>query len=142
MEYRTTDNSIIIRLDVGDSVKSCLHEVVSKEDITAASVTGIGALKNFTLGYFQPESGEYKQDEFSQPHELTNATGVISRQDGEPHIHLHATLAGPNHNAIGGHLHEGTVAAAGEFFLTPLDCKITRKHESDLNLDLMHFPHD
>jgi predicted DNA-binding protein with PD1-like motif len=141
MEYHAGDKTTVVRLDLDDSVKESLLSVVKQEDIAAASVTGLGALKDFTLGYFQPDIGEYKQDQFDKPHELTNATGVITQQDGQPHIHLHATLAGPEHEAIGGHLHEGVIAAAGEFFLTPFDCEINRQHDSDLNLDLMHFPH-
>lgn len=142
MNYQATDNEITVRLDINDSVKESIREVVKAEGITAAVITGLGALKNFTLGYFQPDVGEYKWSEFSKPHELTNATGIISQQDGEPHIHLHVTLAGPNHNAIGGHLHEGEIAAAGEFFLLPVDSKITRRYNSKRNLDLMQFTDD
>jgi predicted DNA-binding protein with PD1-like motif len=139
MEYHNADNGIIIRLDVDDNLKQCLRTVIEQEGITAAAISGVGALKEFTLGYFQPEVGEYTKTTFSDSHELTNATGVVSCQDGEPHIHLHATLAGPDHQAIGGHLHEGRIAAAGEFFLTPFDTRIQRRHDESLNLDLMTF---
>lgn len=142
MEYQATDNEITVRLDVNDPVKESIREVVITEEVTAAVITGLGALKNFTLGYFQPDAGEYKRDEFSESHELTNASGIISQQEGEPHIHLHVTLAGPDHKAIGGHLHEGQIAAAGEFFLLPVDSKITRTHNSNRNLDLMQFSDD
>ncbi len=141
MEYKS-GNTIAVRLDVGDAVKPSLRKIITKEDLTAAKITGVGALKDFTIGYFQTDTGEYQRSQFSASHELTNATGVISRKEGEPHIHLHVTLAGPDHQAIGGHLHEGVVAAAGEFFLTPLSYDITREHNSDLNLDVMTFGDD
>lgn len=142
MEYHTENNGIIVRLDVDDDVKESLREVIVAEGLTGASITGLGAIKEFTLGYFNPDTQEYKRDTFSESHELINATGVVSRQDGEPHIHLHATVAGPNHRARGGHLHNGKVAAAGEFFLTPYGTKIQRQHNSNLDLDVMTFQDD
>lgn len=139
MEYTTDDNQITVRLDQGDQVIEKFRQLADMQDITAGTVLGVGALEDFTLGYFRRQDGEYSKQTFDQPHELTNLTGFISRQNGQSHIHAHATLAGPDQQAIGGHLHAGRIAAAGEFRIILQDTRVERIRDNDLNLDLMSF---
>ncbi len=138
MEYDYRKDNIIVRFDIGDEIVEELTHIAKEEDISGAHVSGIGALRDFTLGFYDIETQEYKKDTFEDPHELTNATGFITRLEEEPHVHVHATLAGPQHKIIGGHLHAGTVSAAGEFILTPVG-DINRQHINDTGLDILHL---
>lgn len=140
MEYRISEKNLVIRLDIGDEVKESFVKVAKAEGIAAGFIIGLGALKNFTLGYYHVDSGEYEKENFQRPHELTNLTGVISKtKENTPHVHLHATLAGPDHKAVGGHLHEGYVSAAGEFIITPVGGELLRRHIEETGLDILSF---
>lgn len=144
MEYIQTQSApiIVMRLDVGDAVIPVCKKLAEESEFVAAHISGIGAIKNFKLGYYDLSAETYKKDAFSKPHELTNATGFITSQDGKPHVHLHATVADAEHNALGGHLHKAEIAAAGEFRIQPTTAKVTRSNDEQLGLDLMDFSHE
>lgn len=139
MEYTRVQSGVAARLDVGDFVIDSLKSVALQTDLKSGHISGVGALRNFTLGYFQTDSQSYKKTTFSKPHELTNLTGFITKQDNDWHVHAHATLAGPDHHTVGGHLHKGEIAAAGEFFVLDFGQSVGRSHDDELGLDLLNF---
>lgn len=138
MEYIKNHNQFIIRLDKSDSVLDSLRGLVNKESVSAGHISGIGAIEEFVLGYYDRENKEYIQDTFEHPHELTSATGFVT-QDESARIHMHATVAGPEHKAFGGHLHEGKIAAAGEFHLQVSETTVSRQNNEELGLRIMDF---
>jgi predicted DNA-binding protein with PD1-like motif len=140
MEYESTDNSdaTIIRLDKGDPVIKSLQTVAEDQGVQSGEVTGIGAVMDPVLGYYQLEDKAYKKDTFSGAYELTNLTGVITKNDGVD-VHAHATIADDDHRVYGGHFHAGRIAAAGEFFLYDQPVEVSRRHQSSLGLGLMDF---
>ena len=144
MDY-TTDkkqDKTVVRLDKGDAVIESLRQVAENTKVTSGQIVGIGAVKEPVIGYYQVESQEYKKDRLAGAYELTNFTGVITKKEQDTHIHAHVTLADENHRAFGGHLHQATVSAAGEFWIYHSDTPITRNYNDSLGLDLMRFAHD
>jgi len=75
-------------------------------------VSGIGALKDAAIGYYDQEAHEYRTVEIDRPIEIANLTGNVSIRDGRPFLHAHATLADSQGMVRGGHLNRGTVFAA------------------------------
>ncbi|MCJ7463961.1 MAG: DUF296 domain-containing protein, partial [Thermoplasmata archaeon] len=79
---------------------------------------GLGMIHDFELGYF--DKGRYLKKAFSEPHELLALQGSVA-SEGEPRIHIHATVADAKHNAFGGHLMRGKVWMSNEIGLLLLD---------------------
>ena len=105
----------MLRLDQGQDLFATLSSFAREHGIHAGVVvSGIGMLKDASIGYWN--GSEYVRMDLAEPHELVGLHGSIAEADG-PSIHLHAALAAPNHQIVGGHLIRGTVWVLNELFL-------------------------
>ena len=52
MNYTVDNKNVIVGLEKGDEIFTSLYDIIKKEQWTAAQITGIGAVKNTELGYF------------------------------------------------------------------------------------------
>jgi uncharacterized protein len=106
----------MLRLDDGQDLFETLQEVARKEDLRAAAVvSGIGMLRQATLGYW--DGSQYRPHELKEPHELIALHGSIARADGGPSIHLHAAASGPDHRLVGGHVIRAQIGVLAEIVL-------------------------
>ena len=122
MQYAmdTSAKVMVIKLDAGEKVVGSLKAVFEKEGIRSAIILcGIGMLSEFELGYFDGHS--HKARAFTTPHELTSMSGSLAYVDGQPMIHLHATLGNEAHQVVGGHFGDGTVGVLAEITVAVLD---------------------
>lgn len=136
MKEKVIGNTIVLRLEIGEDIVGCIKDVCERRKITAAHISGIGALKRAVVGVFNMETKEYKSNKYNEFTELTNLCGNASVMNKETYIHLHATLASENGNAFGGHLNEGIIGATAEIFITVLDGVIERVHCEETGLNI------
>ena len=61
MEYRRFGNKIVARMDKGEEICAKLLELAEAEDIRLASVSGIGASNDVTLGVFDTHTKFYNK---------------------------------------------------------------------------------
>ncbi|MCI4330582.1 MAG: DNA-binding protein [Thermoplasmata archaeon] len=107
---------VMLRLDDGQDLFAAIGQAARERGIRAAAVvSGIGMIKAADLGYWTGR--EYEVEHIDTPHELVGLQGSIASLDEGPSIHLHAQLANPHHQVIGGHLLRATVAVVGEVCL-------------------------
>ena len=52
MEYKRFNNDIIVRIDKGEEIITELRNVAVKENVLLASVNGLGATNDFTVGVY------------------------------------------------------------------------------------------
>ncbi|MFZ0892422.1 MAG: PPC domain-containing DNA-binding protein [Thermoplasmata archaeon] len=106
----------MLRVDDGQDLFEALRKLATAESLRAAVViSGIGMLKHATVGYWN--GSEYVPEELREPHEMISLHGSIAENEGEPSIHLHVGLVGPDHRCVGGHLLQGTIGVLGEIYL-------------------------
>lgn len=106
----------MLRLEDGEELFRALSDFADAQQIRAAAVvSGIGMFRSASVGYWNGR--EYDAAELSGPHEVVGLHGSIAVADGRPSIHLHATLVGADHRAVGGHLLKATVAVVGEILV-------------------------
>ncbi|MFX1481405.1 MAG: PPC domain-containing DNA-binding protein, partial [Promethearchaeota archaeon] len=99
-----------------------------------------GALKKFTLGYFDFPSKEYLRKQFDMYVELVSCMGNISFIEGEPIVHLHATLGTKDYTLLGGHLFQPSIVSiTGEVYIYEIDKKLSRAEDSRLGLTLLNI---
>jgi uncharacterized protein len=106
----------MLRLDEGQDLFATLAEFAREASVRAGVIiSGIGMLRQATIGYWNGR--EYSPHEIQLPHELVALHGSIATVDGAPSLHLHASLSGPDHGTVSGHLMRATVGVLAEIYL-------------------------
>lgn len=127
----------VLRLQVGEDLMSTLISFATERKILSAQVQGIGALKDFELGYYYLNQKQYKREKFSDIAELITCSGSLSLKEGALFPHLHAALGFDTFRVVGGHLFGGTVAVTVEIFIRSYDAEISRKFDEFTGLYLL-----
>ena len=137
MKYKRFDNTIVLRLEVGEDICEALLLLAEKEKITYASVSGIGATDDFTVGVFDLEKSDYDKFSFSGNHEITSLAGNITEMNGKPYVHVHINCAGKNGNIVGGHLISAKISLTAEITVICAEGKVERRRDENLKINLL-----
>jgi predicted DNA-binding protein with PD1-like motif len=140
MQFAQFGEQYLIRLEKGEEVLSTLSSFVNDEEIKAGVVSGIGAVRDATLGYFDPETNEYIEELFEGSYEVASISGSAGLFENNPILHLHASLADRNHSVKAGHLFSATVSATLEIHIAKLPGVLERRMDEQTGLKLLHFP--
>ena len=92
MEYRKYGKRYVIRIDRGEEVIAKLKELCEKEEISLASIEGLGAADHVVVGLYNVEKKEYKQRVFDEEMEITSIIGNITLQGKKVYQHIHITV--------------------------------------------------
>ncbi len=131
---KVKDNYLVV-LPIEAPVAATLTQIVKKQAIAGGLVSGIGAVKNVQLGYYDLEKKDYVRKTFAEEdYELISMNGNISLRDGEPYVHLHASMGRSDFSVFGGHLFEAVVAVTVEIQITILGALPERQMQEDLGL--------
>ena len=140
MDYRKFGTTYVMRLDPGDEILEKVLWLAAVEGIKLATVTGLGAVDNVTLGIFSPDTKQYKANMFHTDFEIVSLTGTITTQKGRPYAHLHMAVGDLAGRCYGGHLNRAVVSATAEIILTVIPGgEIERKPDPRIGLNLMEF---
>ena len=129
----------VLVLDRGEELMSTVTEFLAEKDIRGGFVTGVGALTNHTVGYYDLAEQEYLKRTFEEIMELGNLTGSIGVVDGSPFLHAHVTVSGPELIAFTGHLVKGEVAVTAELLVTDLGVELPRELDEEIGLKLFRW---
>jgi len=129
----------LLVLDRDEEIVSTVTSFLEERGILGGTVTGIGAVKNHTMGFFDVEKQEYLKRTFEENMELGNLTGTIGAVDGKPFLHAHATVCGPELIAFTGHLFKGEVAVTAELMITDFETELPRVEHEDFGLKLFQL---
>ena len=130
MEFKKFADFYIIRLDQNDQIIASLLAFAKKERVRLATIQGLGAVKDFTVGFFNPESRQYQEQKFQGFYEITTLLGNMTTKDGEPYLHVHATFGDENFQILGGHLKEATISVTGEVFIRIIKGEVDRTYQA------------
>ena len=139
MEYRRHGDTFLVRLDRDEEVLTQLKRFAETEQIQLASVTGIGAVKDFTVGVFNPQRKAYETNRFQGVYEIVSLVGNINTMDGASYCHIHMCAADQQGRAFGGHLNEAVISATCELVVTCLSGTSDRAFSDDVGLNLLSF---
>jgi predicted DNA-binding protein with PD1-like motif len=131
---------IVARLMPDEDVIDGVIEILEKHNVKSGFIKVIGALKKFTIGYFDLDKMEYKFKTFEENAELISCIGNISFKNGEPIIHIHATLGKGDFTVLGGHLSQPSVVSiTGEIYIYEINKKLVRATDPELGLSLLNL---
>lgn len=139
MEYRTFDDTIVIRLDPGDEICACMLDIAAKEKIHTAEISGLGALDHLTVALYDVSTKAFHKNAFEGAWEVVSLTGTLTRKDGEPYLHAHISAGDETGRVVGGHLLEARVSATAEILIRKLKGEVGRKYDEALGLNLFSF---
>jgi predicted DNA-binding protein with PD1-like motif len=125
--------------DKGDEVLETLLAFAKEQRLSAAEFTGLGALSDAVLGYFDWEKKDYKRIPIAEQVEVLNLTGNIALSDGEPKLHPHIVLGKSDGSAHGGHLLEGHVRPTLEVVVTESPAHLRRRSDPETGLALINL---
>jgi predicted DNA-binding protein with PD1-like motif len=128
----------LIVLDSGEEAFAALTRFVNAENITAASISAIGAFEKATVGWFDLASKSYRKIAVDEQCEVLSAIGDVAvGDDGKASLHIHIVLGLADGSTRGGHFLEGTVRPTLEVMLTEAPAKLRRRKRADLGIALI-----
>lgn len=123
--------------DKGDEICSRILDFARELNVSGASFTGIGALSEVTLGYFDPEQKKYLEISIREQVEVLSLAGNIALKDGEPKLHAHIVVGKRDGSAHGGHLLRGKVWPTLELVLQETPGYLRRSLDDETGLALL-----
>lgn len=139
MEYRRFGDTYIVRMDPGEEILKELKVFAEKEGVKLASVTALGAVKDFTVGVFDTNAKVYKSNRFQGVYEIISLVGSINTMNNAFYCHLHMCAADQEGHAFGGHLNEAVISATCEMVVTCLPGRTDRVFSDQVGLNLISF---
>lgn len=135
MKYIIDKDTIYLRIDKGEEVCSSLLKVAKELNINSASISGLGASNEFTVGVFDLDKKEFIGNNFKTEYEITNLTGNLSLKDNLPYLHLHGTFANLK-EVVGGHVTKCIISLTAEIVIKITNKKINRIFDNETGLNL------
>ena len=139
MEYRKFGDTYIVRMDPGEEILTQLKVFAEQEGVKLASVTALGAVKDFTVGVFDTGAKVYKSNRFQGVYEIVSLVGTINTMNDAFYCHLHMCAADQEGHAFGGHLNEAVISATCELTVTCLPGRTDRVFSDEVGLNLISF---
>ncbi len=127
----------LLVLNTGDDVIASLTDFAKKNQIRGGSFSGIGALQQATIAYWNWGTKEYEHIEVAEQVEVLAINGSIARAGDEVKIHAHIILGRRDGSTIGGHLLRGTVRPTLELFVIDHGTPLARRKDKTTRLWLL-----
>jgi uncharacterized protein len=134
------ERTFVVVFDKDEEIVEGLTRFAGREKLRASHVTAIGALRDATLGYFDPATREYRQIPVSEQVEVLSLLGVITLDGEKPKVHAHIVLGTADGSARGGHLLEGRVWPTLEVVVEELPKHLQRRTDPETGLALIDLP--
>ena len=121
----------------GDEFLSGMQEFAKRHQLDASHFTGVGAFSDVTLGYFQRDRKQYKDQTFTEQFEVLSLVGDITLKGKDQQIHPHVVLGRADFTCLGGHIKEAHVWPTLEVIVTEEPGYLQRHHDPDSGLALI-----
>ena len=142
MRWQQLDESDGLRtfalvFDKGDDPIALLTDFSRSQGLTGASLSGIGAFRRATLGYFDPDVMDYRRNEANEQCEVLSLLGDIALSDGDPSVHAHVVLGKRDGAAVGGHLFDAEVWPTLEIVVQESPAHLRKQVDNETGLPLI-----
>jgi len=128
----------VVVLDSGEEALGALTRFANEEQVSAATLTAIGAFESAAVGWFDFASKTYKRIEVNEQCEVLSAIGDVAiGDDGKASLHVHIVLGLADGSTRGGHLLEGKVRPTLEVVLTETPARLRRRKRPELGIALI-----
>lgn len=136
---KKSGDTYILSVKTGETLVAALTDFVVQQKIPAGSISGIGAVNQATLRFFNPDTKEFVDKTFDEQMEIVNLTGNISTKDSKPYLHIHVTLGNSGYQSYAGHLLDAKIRGAAEFYIQLVDVTAERTFSDEIGLNFYDF---
>ena len=133
------ERTFVVVFDKHDEVVEGLTTFAGRERLRVSQVTAIGALRDVTLGYFDPAERRYREIPVREQVEVLSLLGVVTLDGEKPKVHAHVVLGRRDASACGGHLLSARVRPTLEVILTESPAHLRRVHDPATGLALIRI---
>ena len=143
MKWTTLDDgeqrTFVLVADPGDDPVAALSELAARERLSAAQITGVGAFRRATVGWFDRQAKEYRPIDIDQQCEVLSLLGDVALgPDGRsPAVHAHIVLGLPDGHTRGGHLLGGEVWPTLELIVRDSPARLRKTSRPEIGLALI-----
>jgi predicted DNA-binding protein with PD1-like motif len=127
----------LLEFRTGQEVMQGLLAFARKHKLVAGHLTGIGAISDVVIGYFDPAKKAYLRNHEKGQAEVLSLTGNLSLYNDEPFFHVHVALGLRDGSARGGHVFEAIVRPTVELILTTYSKPVRREIDPEWGLPLL-----
>lgn len=121
----------------GEDAYQLLSDFAKSNQLSAAQITGVGAFRRATVGWFDREAKDYRHIPVDQQCELLSLIGDIALADDGPQVHAHVVLGLPDGTTRGGHLLSGEVWPTLEVIIRETPAALRKTSHPELGLALI-----
>jgi len=137
MKFTQIDSGYLLRLEIGEPVVETITEFLNEKGVKSGFISGIGAVKNVELGYFDFSGRKYSRNSYPGDFEVVSLMGNISLVDEKPFMHAHILIADDKNRTFGGHLFKAEVAVTLEVNIHQNSQVIRRATDPATGLNLL-----
>ncbi|MDW7650782.1 MAG: DNA-binding protein [Bacillota bacterium] len=125
------------RLPFGGDLLAEAEKLAAQLQIKVGFLRIIGAVAKGTYAFYDQNKRTYQFHSLDEHLEIVSCIGNLTFLDGREKAHLHITYSDKEGRCFGGHLSEGTVIFAAEFYLEELlGEELHRCHDEETGLPL------
>ena len=121
----------------GDEIVAEMTAFAAEQELSASQFTGLGALSDVVLGFFDWETKDYRRIAVREQVEVVSLVGDVTCGDGQPKLHPHIVVSKSDGAAMGGHLLEGHVRPTLEVIVTESPAHLRRRRDPETGLALI-----
>lgn len=131
--------TFVLVFERGDEVVEGLRRFAREHELKTARFTGIGALSEVKLAFFDPDTKEYEEIPVGEQVEVLTLMGNVAQHGGKAKIHAHMVVGKRDGEALGGHLLEARVEPTLEVTLVEAPEYLEREIEEQSGLPLIRL---
>ena len=121
----------------GDEIVAELAAFAAEQGLSASQFTGLGALSDVVLGFFDWEAKDYRRIPVHEQVEVVSLVGDVTCGEDKPKLHPHIVVSKSDGTAMGGHLLEGHVRPTLEVIVTESPAHLRRRRDPETGLALI-----
>ena len=137
MNYIKFKNKVIIRIDLGEEIVATIKKICNELNIKLATISGIGATNNATIGLYDVSSRKYQSKKLTGDNEIAPLYGNVTMMNNENYIHIHVNLCDSKNRSYGGHLNSAIVSETFEGVIDIIYGEVERKSDDKIGLNLL-----
>lgn len=137
---KVNENQYLLRLEKGEEITEVVKHFCKIQNIQNASISALGSIESPTLAHYRVDSKKYSEKALEGIFEVTSLLGTVGMAEGEPVVHLHATISDESMTVFGGHLAKGRVSATLEMVLTVFQTSFEKIPNEEIGLKLFELP--
>lgn len=128
----------LLVLKRGEPVVATLVRALQEKGIASGSISGLGALENPEISYYELEEKRYVSRSFPGVFEVASLNGNISELEQNLALHMHVVLGDSQYRAIAGHLQDATVGGTLEITVIPFARRFVREKDPETGLNTIY----